>query len=311
MNIYFVGNLKSPFIKQDVELLQEDYKVTTFDLSVHTSYNIEVIKYWLKSLSQWKEIRNTDIIWVWFAIDQAIPFILLSKIFHKPIIVNIGGWEVYSAKEINFGNQLNLIGGFISRWIIKNATCCIVPSESYKTITLKLVPKSTIKVIPNWVDSKICSEPLPEKKDIIITAVCSSESYIRKGIPIFNEVAKEIPYDMRVLYRLPRSEYIQLLRESRVYCQLSYTESFGISLLEAMAYGCIPVVTDRDALPWVVGDTGVIVPYGDIEKTKDAILKAMDMDRKPARDRARLFSREGKKIYIKDLIRKLTQQISL
>ena len=60
-----------------------------------------------------------------------------------------------------------------------------------------------------------------------------------------------------------------------MYCQLSYRESFGVALLEAMALGCIPVVTKNGALPEVVGDVGFYVEYGDVNKTADAISKAL------------------------------------
>ena len=42
-----------------------------------------------------------------------------------------------------------------------------------------------------------------------------------------------------------------------------------------MALGCIPVVTKNGALPEVVGDVGFYVEYGDVNKTADAISKAL------------------------------------
>ena len=41
-----------------------------------------------------------------------------------------------------------------------------------------------------------------------------------------------------------------------------------------MACECIPVVTSNAALPEVVGDCGIYVPYEDIDATATAIKKA-------------------------------------
>ena len=48
---------------------------------------------------------------------------------------------------------------------------------------------------------------------------------------------------------------------------------------EAMACGCVPVVTERGALPEVVGDTGYYVPYGSAVAAAEAIEKALSSKR--------------------------------
>jgi glycosyltransferase involved in cell wall biosynthesis len=67
-----------------------------------------------------------------------------------------------------------------------------------------------------------------------------------------------------------------LLRTAKVYVQLSFYESFGCGLAEAMLQGCIPVVTCNGALPELVGDTGYLVPYGDIQASVKAIQQALN-----------------------------------
>ena len=52
-----------------------------------------------------------------------------------------------------------------------------------------------------------------------------------------------------------------------------------MALAEAMACGCVPVVTDRGALPEVVGDTGFYVPYGDEKATAEGIKNALRSER--------------------------------
>jgi hypothetical protein len=292
--ILFVGNMKSPFMKQDYELLKEDNEVTIFNLSVHTSYNIEIFKYWFTIFRGHETIKNIDVIWIWAALPHAIPFILLAKLFRKKVVVNIGGDE----------------NSYFTPWIIKNSTCGIVPSPTYKWQTLKKYPGvkgENLWMIPNWVESEICDEILPKKENFVITACCSPNSEKRKGIPIFEYVVLDQPYMSKVIRHVPREEYIELLKHAKVYCQLSKRESFGISLLEAMAYGCIPVVSNMEALPWVVGKSGYTIPYGDVENTRWAIkeaLKSSDKDIEISRNRAKFFSKEKKKQMVGLLLEK-------
>jgi glycosyltransferase involved in cell wall biosynthesis len=46
-----------------------------------------------------------------------------------------------------------------------------------------------------------------------------------------------------------------------------------------MACECVPVVTDRGAIPEVVGDAGIYVPYGDPEATAQGIRQALSSEK--------------------------------
>ncbi len=57
------------------------------------------------------------------------------------------------------------------------------------------------------------------------------------------------------------SEVLQVLYlGASIYVQPSWTEGFGLPVLEAMAYGVPVIVSDGGALPEVVGDAGIVVP---------------------------------------------------
>ena len=74
-----------------------------------------------------------------------------------------------------------------------------------------------------------------------------------------------------------------------------------MALAEAMSSECIPVLTDKGALPEVVGDTGFYVSYDNPETTAEAIKGALKSNKgKEARDRIEnVFPIERRK---KDLI---------
>lgn len=296
MKLYFVGYLTSHFITDDRELLEETHEVTIFDLSVNASSFKKIHTYLSSTLWEWKKIRDSDVVWIWFADYPALPFIIWAKLFRKPIVMRVAGWEVYFAPQINYGNQLNFIRGAVSRWIIRHSNICVVPSEAYKKIVDKLIPGINIVVIPNAIDIKTCECPLPEKHGVVTALISMKFTCILKGIPTFKKATEGM--DAQVIENIPHDELIEILKLSKVYCQLSYTESFCVTVLEAMACGCIPVVTDRDALPEVIGDCGILVPYGDVEKTRAAILLALKSDAADitsVRNRAKIFNRERKK----------------
>lgn len=304
MNIYVVGHLKSPFIKQDVELLTEEHSVTTFDLAIHTTSFKQCPRYLIDTLLEWRNVKNADVVWIWFADYPALPFIVWAKIFGKPIVTNVGGWEVYAAPSIGYGNQLNPIRGWVTRWILRNSTRCVCMSNAYKTIIETVEPSSKVEVIPGWIDSKLCVSPLPEKHGVV-TALCTYKfTSVLKGIPIFEKATAGM--ESKVIKNISHERLIEAFKEAKVYCQLSRTESFGMSLLEAMACGCVPVVSDRGALPEVVGGCGFVVPYGDVKKTREAVEMALHAgvaDIVSVRRRAILFTKGIKKFQTQMLLR--------
>jgi D-inositol-3-phosphate glycosyltransferase len=76
---------------------------------------------------------------------------------------------------------------------------------------------------------------------------------------------------------LEPADLAQLYRRASILVLPSRFESFGLVALEAMSAGCVPVVTDGTALPEVVGDGGVVVQQGCIDRLTDEIA-ALIMD---------------------------------
>jgi glycosyltransferase involved in cell wall biosynthesis len=89
-----------------------------------------------------------------------------------------------------------------------------------------------------------------------------------------------LPANVTVTGRLDPDSAEQMLGDARVYVQLSRGyEAFGSALLEAMARGATPVVTDVGGMPWVVGDAGWIVPSDDVDAIVAAIEAALECPR--------------------------------
>jgi glycosyltransferase involved in cell wall biosynthesis len=87
---------------------------------------------------------------------------------------------------------------------------------------------------------------------------------------------KNAPNNLEIKGFLPPDELVKFYQRAKVYAQLSYQESFGCALAEAMLCEGIPVVTKRGGMPEVVGDSGFYIEYDDIKGIKIAIEKALE-----------------------------------
>ena len=59
------------------------------------------------------------------------------------------------------------------------------------------------------------------------------------------------------------NEVIRWLNESKVYVQISDTETFGMAIAEAMSCQVPVVVSSKGAIPEIVGDNGLFVDHND------------------------------------------------
>jgi glycosyltransferase involved in cell wall biosynthesis len=289
--------LKSPFVSADLKLLQSHFKnVDVINLDNTQKSKMGNLEYLIYLCRKGKDqIHKCDVVYIWFAVYHALPLILLSKLFGKRSILWVGGWEVAKYEEIGYGNQLNKIHGYVSRWCINNADVVLIPSQSYKNMILGLVPDTNVYIIHQTIDSSLYTDDIPEKTNKVVTGVFAGDfTHILKGLGLFEELGKKLPYEFQICDGMPHDEFIKVLKTSKVYCQFSYTESFGIALVEAMACKCVPVVSDRDSMPEIVGESGIIVPYGNVNAAINAIREAMMMDGDKAREKSKDYMSENR-----------------
>ena len=131
----------------------------------------------------------------------------------------------------------------------------------------------------------------------------NEETYLRKGLDRFINIAKKMPTiqfihigkwtdnhgrvssemieyvksispaNIHYLGYVKNKELKKHYEESKIYLQLSRHEAFGVSVVEAMRYGCTPVVSNVFALPEVVGNNGFVI--NNIGEAINAIILAM------------------------------------
>jgi glycosyltransferase involved in cell wall biosynthesis len=289
MKIAFVYYLLSPFVRQDCEILSRYFRVE--------AVNYRRLPDVLKMV---QHIRRTDITFSWFASGHSFIAVIFSKLLRKKSVVVAGGYDVAFAPEIDYGQYtLGWQKRLYADFVLKHADVILAVSEFTRIEVLARTTPKRLMVVYNAIDTDKFF-PRGEKENLVLTVASGQRAIELKGLDTFVKAAPYLPdakfivlglsdNDMKALESIRSSNNVELhgyvehkelidyYQKARVYCQLSYRESFGVALAEAMSCGCVPVATGRGALPEVVGDAGFYANYGDPESTAQAIETALKM----------------------------------
>ena len=78
---------------------------------------------------------------------------------------------------------------------------------------------------------------------------------------------------VKIFTNLPSARLPQLYQNSKFYIFTSYCEVFGLTTLEAMAYGCPVLVSNKSALPEINGKAAVYFDPDNILQIEKKLLK--------------------------------------
>lgn len=319
------------FVEQDVQILRRSFDVRVIDFI----FSRKNPKGTLTTLfNMLKGILWADASFSWFAVSHAAFAVLLSRICGRKSLVVSGGYDVANVPKIGYGVMLSPRGRFIAKFALKHADKVLAVSEFNKNEALNYVDPDKIELVYNAVDCDRFKPQGKKNEDLVIAVGAVTHRNIKaKGLEVFIKTASYLPdikfihigraYDKSIEYLkatapvnvefagyIPFAEMPVWYQKAKVYCQLSYRESFCLSLAEAMACSCVPVVTKKAALPELVGDTGFYVPYGNPEATADAIKKALKSDKgEAARQRIkRLFPIQAREKALVKIIREAIEE---
>ncbi|MCK4788675.1 MAG: glycosyltransferase [Desulfobacteraceae bacterium] len=263
-------------------------------------------------LNMVKGILWASVTFSWFTGFQAAFPVLLSKIFGGKSIVVTGGGDVASEPDINYGVMRfpKSKSARMVKFVLEHADLVLPFSSFSKTEVLKHSRPKRLKVVYCCADAEKFKPEGRKDDDLVITVSGVSNSTLkRKGLETFVKSARLLPGTRFVLIGKHIDDSINYLKsiaspnveftdfvssekllgygqKAKVYVQVSAHEGFGVALAEAMLCQCVPVVTNRGALPEVVGDAGYYVPYGEPKATAEAIKEALKSDKgKEARER--------------------------
>lgn len=308
VKILFVRASNSSFVLRDLEILCKNFDVKEIKVPEFNVPNgaflskifsrLSIAFYFLK-LSN--EIMRVDVIYSWWATTCSFYLVLLCKILHRKSIVVVGGFEVAYVPEINYGALLSPLRRIRTRFLLKNASKVLVVSKSSREQAQRFLRTQKIRLVYNGVDVERFKPRFDKINKVITVGSVSDMTIKRKGLKTFVEASRFLPnIPFLVIGKFDRSvdtlreiagpnvtftgyvsdeELLKNYQTSKVYCQLSAHESFGVSIAEAMACGCVPVVTRKYAIPEVVGDTGYYAKYDDPKSAGEAIKKALLSDK--------------------------------
>ena len=157
--------------------------------------------------------------------------------------------------------------------------------------------KTPYKVIPNGliVEDWTRNDEVKKVDNTFIT-VMTQDQLERKGAFLILDAANQLPNckfyfvgidkiekldlpnNVKCLGRLTSSELKDWYSKTQFYLQLSNFEGFGVAICEAMLCNCIPIVSDVNFLPTIVGDSGFVLKKRDLKQLNDLIETAIESD---------------------------------
>lgn len=298
--ILFIYTAYSTFVKNDDSILSRFSLVKK-----HRYRQGKSLRRHLKSqfrLAGWllKNIRSANFIYCWFADYHSFLPALFAKIFGKKFYLVLGGYDVTYIPELNYGSHKNALRSFCATFSVRHAAKNLAVSDYVRKMALERVPEADVMTLYNGVDVKIGTADLHAKKDprlILTVGSANTQQRIRlKGIDLFCAAARQlpdyrftaigisegarqflepIPKNLAIIDKMSFEKLVRFYQTATVYCQFSLIESFGMTVAEAMLFGCVPVATAVGALPEVVGNTGYLIEKPSVEKAVAAIKKVM------------------------------------
>jgi len=253
-----------------------------------------------------RRVGGADILFSWFANPwlAAIRPLLPRRL---RVAVVAGGYDVADCPELRYGRRYQPVLRGLTRSLLERADTVLPVSESACRELESFARAPRVRVAPNAVDLPRFSflSGVRRSRTVLTVGAVARFTSIRKGHDRFLEMARRMPETRFTLVGKPldgtfeelrekapanvvfaghlsRGALIREMLEASVYAQLSRHEAFGVSMAEAMACGCIPVVAGGGALEEVTRGEGHAVDGGDPEaaaRAARAAFEATDAER--------------------------------
>ena len=281
--ILFVYTNFSTFVKTDFEILSEEYSVNRYQFKPVKGLLRTAIQMLRQLVFLLLNIWKFDAAFIWFADYHSFLPVLFAKLTGKKSFVVIGGYDVVKMPKLNYGVFTSKFRGFCAIYSMKNSSLNLAVSKNVERKVRWIAKKSNTQLIYNCVNISENKNIQPEKENLVITVglIDSERTYFIKGIDTFIEVARLLPEtkfmvigmsenlpahiinnrpgNMEFVGRVNHDDLETFYKKAKIYCQFSRSESFGVAIVEAINFGCVPFVTNVGGMPELVEKTGRIV----------------------------------------------------
>ena len=282
------------------------YRVASRRKSIHEAGFGAAISYLFFARQKLRQLLSEhayDFGHIYFAIPTGLLAFQWRKMTDTPYIVSLRGSDVpnydLNAKLVNFLHQLLKP---VTRSILRNASSVVSNSESLRQLALTTFPEQKIITITNG----ICSqdfEPVEMKKPDkqTITVLCVARLISRKAVNVILDAiaevdspglrllvagagpkknalisqAKSLMIDDRIefLGHITGEELIAVYQQADFLIHPTLTESFSMTLLEAMSCGLPVIASDIGGVPELVEHevNGLLIAPADVSALAEAI----------------------------------------
>jgi glycosyltransferase involved in cell wall biosynthesis len=290
VRILFVHNALRSFVRADRDILAGRHEIHELDLSRPHCISLLPL-----------HLARADLVYVWFAGLHALGPVLAARLLAMRSMVVVGGYDIAALPDIRYGHMAHPWKKYAVRAICHSATQLIAFSHAAaRDVRRNLGQTAPLEVIHQGFAVGEETPPLRRAPVVLSIGNVSRESLRRKGHELFVRSAQLLPQaefllagrelddagpylrsiappNARLTGYLPQPALDELLRRASVYVQPSAHEGFGCALAEAMAAGCIPVVSPLGSLPEVVGDCGIRLEALDAASLAAAIGRALHL----------------------------------
>ena len=292
--LLFVSNGLPSFTKVDINILETEYEVVLF--SRLWNNNFSVIFNHIFLFFKLFTLRNkVSKIVISFAGHWSYLPSIIGRALKIPVAIILHGTDCASIPSMNYGDLRKPLLKKIIKSSITNATILLPVSETLIKVrntydkesfesdqginSFFKLDKLRYKSIYNGIDSNFwVPNPKIKKKKNSFISVFSNKQYLLKGGDLIVGLAKEFPNcsfyiagcdsipnfqdkpkNLTLLGYLIKEKLLEYYNQSQYHLQLSVFEGFGCSLVESMMCNCIPIGSNVNIIPFIIGDTGVVV----------------------------------------------------
>jgi len=254
-----------------------------------------------------KFVFNFDIIHI-HSSDFFLDFLAITKFIHKKkLVLHSHGLFFHTNfaqffKKLYFHTITSISGNLM------DAILCV--SKKDHELLGKIIPSKKLFLIPNGISNSSYSQPQTDNRDpnmMISVGRLSTNKRYDLLIYFLAEIIKDAP-DMTLyiigkdfgelsniealIYRLSIQDHIKILGEisdvelrnylkkAKFWISTSEYESFGVALLEAMASGCIPIVSDIPAYNELITNkqNGFVINFHELNHSRQNYNEIMNLN---------------------------------
>jgi len=300
LNVLVIRISPSSFVNQDINILEKlclSTSILDYSEVRHIKSLILQFFYLLKNITKF------DLIYIWFASYHSLIPALFAKIFGKKCIIVIGGHDAAYVPEYRYGVHRKRIRSLFNRASCRLADLLLPVSEFTNNNLFNFLPTNQrlkTYVIKNAIDlMQFQPDQSIERIYDVLSVIGTGKINVAKlkGVDLLFEIAAQmldlnftiiglagkakdwcktkIPPNVTLLDKVSRNELQRFMNASKVFCQLSRHDSFGMVLVEAMAMGCVPVGLNCGGTPEIMHDIGYISATENISDITSSIRKAI------------------------------------